>query len=440
MKTLQAVALLVLFSAAMASGQLHCTEAAGTNQPLVCLVPFASSNYVSLPTNQGGAVIQAAAQQAAVPINGSIATQLTQLPVPSGTSGTIILQEKGKLLGGAFDDLGPVLTQRPETVGAKKLYAGVAYQRFRFNALDGTPTGSLQFGFQAQTSKNTVYYDSNSASINFKLDQYVALITYGATKTTDVSVTIPFNSVSVKANSSNFQSYQYANGVYTDQNKDLTPIKNFNAGAASGLGDIKFGVKQLLYGGDGKSLAVAAGFGLRIPSGDAQNFLGSGAYGAEIYGLLAYRSSTAFLSPHVKIGKQWNGPTVLLNPTGAGDIRLPGGMQYEAGTDIKAVPRKVTLSIDVIGNQFTNAPTLSPGILVNPSTAGSQLAPLNAELPENKTYTKINFSSGIKYAPLGTSKLIFYGNVLIQLNNVGLRSDPVPLVGASYNFNFGKAN
>ena len=30
--------------------------------------------------------------------------------------------------------------------------------------------------------------------------------------------------------------------------------------------------------------------------------------------------------------------------------------------------------------------------------------------------------------------LILYGNVLFQANNVGLRSSPVPLVGASYTF------
>ena len=50
----------------------------------------------------------------------------------------------------------------------------------------------------------------------------------------------------------------------------------------------------------------------------------------------------------------------------------------------------------------------------------------------NNTYTPINFSGGVKFSP--ATNFLIYGNAVIQLNNVGLRSDVVPLVGIAYNF------
>jgi hypothetical protein len=38
----------------------------------------------------------------------------------------------------------------------------------------------------------------------------------------------------------------------------------------------------------------------------------------------------------------------------------------------------------------------------------------------------------LKWSP--RPHFLLYGNVLVQLNNVGLRSDPVPLFGIAYNF------
>jgi len=41
-------------------------------------------------------------------------------------------------------------------------------------------------------------------------------------------------------------------------------------------------------------------------------------------------------------------------------------------------------------------------------------------------------SFGLKYRPF--KSLIMYGNVLIQVNNVGLKADPSPSFGISYSF------
>lgn len=429
-------------SAAYLQGQVNCSTNGGITQPLVCLLPFslAGNNNTFLPTSQDNQVAKIL-----LPINGSIAVQLTQLPVPSGATGTITLFDKGSVQGHAFDDLGPVLTDQPGTIGKNHMYLGSSYQRFRFNALDGIGLGDLRLGY-AITDSGTTYYSESDGKINFKLDQYVVSATYGASKTTDISVVVPYNSISLSTLTTNIKEYRFDGTYYTTTAPPPNPplVK----GNANGVGDVTFNVKQLLYGGSGNNLAIAAGFGFRIPSGDVYNYLGSGAYGGDLYGLVSYRSYKYRFSPHFKLGKQWNGPTPILNPTGAGDVRLPGGMQYDAGTDIRIL-KKLTLSVDVLGNQFVNGTSLSAAspIVLGPIPNASNTRPVGSAIPPatltvaqpvNNTYTTINLSSGLKYKP--RRGLLLYGNVLVQTNNVGLRSDPVPLVGASYNFNFGKTD
>lgn len=452
----------IIFPVAYSFAQINCPATTATQLqylPLVCLVPFSVAANVPV----GGNTVTPAIQQSAVPINGTIAAQLTQLPVPSGTSGTIFLIKEGVPQGQRFDDLGPILTDRPETIGNKHIYLGFTYQHFNFNSLDGSSLGALNFGYAAQDSSLPLtYYGSSANSVQFKFDQFVVTGGYGVSPTTDVTVSIPINSVSVSAKQTNIVEYTYNSsstatmaGIPTGYTTGQPTSFLNESGSAKGVGDIKFGVKQLLYGeekngekkGQYRNLVVAAGLALRVPTGDALNFLGSGAYGVDIYGLVSYRNRDSRFSPHFKLGRLWNGSSVLVNSNASGNSPLPGGMEYDAGTDIRISGRRLTLAVDVIGNQFVNGLSLKPSaITLNPTPtpantthAGGGGVPAslrNVLLPANDTYTSVNFSGGIKYNP--TAKLLFYGNVLVQTNNVGLRSDPVPLVGVSYNFNLGK--
>jgi hypothetical protein len=50
----------------------------------------------------------------------------------------------------------------------------------------------------------------------------------------------------------------------------------------------------------------------------------------------------------------------------------------------------------------------------------------------NTDYNETNASIGLKFRPFGN--FIVTGNVLVQLDDAGLRSRAVPLVGVSYSF------
>ena len=131
---MKAKALLLFVSFACAPtvcvfGQIDCS----TSTKLVCELPITSANLTPVGTSQASL----AAQNASSSINASIGTQLTQLPIPSAAVGVVSLRAKGSEIGVPFENLGPILTDRPDTVGRGRLFAGFSYQHFNFNAIDG---------------------------------------------------------------------------------------------------------------------------------------------------------------------------------------------------------------------------------------------------------------------------------------------------------------
>jgi len=408
-------------------GQVDCT----TSTKLVCQFPFSSQTlgvFATGTTNQ--TALAKATEAVATPINASIATQLTQLPIPSATVGVVTLQKKGSEFGTAFDNLGPVLTDRPDTVGKGHIFMGFSYQHFNFNALEGHDLANIPIGFNFFPSGNVESFDAENNQVSFQLDQYVGVATYGIAKGTDLSVVVPFNSVSLTVSTSNFLGYNLdtSKDTYSHVVPSTTTVSS--TGSASGVGDITVIFKQMLLGREGSRGAVAAGASARFPSADSLNYLGSGAFGGNVYGLFEYR---ARIAPHLKVSYQWNGDSQVMNLQAAPNTRLPGGLQYAAGADLKVV-RSLTLAVDLLGNQFLNTPSFSLGTI--PLPAGSGLPPgltsIASVTPVSNTYTTANFSGGLKWSP--KAHFLLYGNVLVQLNNVGLRSDPVPLFGIAYNF------
>ncbi|HTY83206.1 MAG TPA: hypothetical protein VMB19_03260, partial [Silvibacterium sp.] len=137
---------------------------------------------------------------------------------------------------------------------------------------------------------------------------------------------------------------------------------------------------------------------------------------------------------------QWNSETEL-NPNlvrPGTNLALPGGLQYDVGADWSAT-KKLTVAGDLLGNQFLNAPRLTHAYtkLSYTNTPANQPPPTaTVYLPTvslyNSSYWINDLSVGAKWNPW--RNIIVTGNVLFQLNNVGMRARPTPLVGVSYKF------
>jgi Putative MetA-pathway of phenol degradation len=415
-----------------AFGQVDCT----TSTKLVCEVPAAAGVIATAAVgNSSGSVT--AAKNAVAPIsqaiNSAIGSQLTQLPIPSASAGTVSLKQEGSPLGIPYTNLGPILTDRADTIGRHEIFAGFSYQHFNFNAIDGIDLNQLNIGITFQqtftgiggVSDTQTIYGTSQTAISFKVDQYVGLLTYGLTRTTDVSVVVPFPQITLNSTTFNPKTYVYdANaGQYINETRPGTfPTR----GSSDGVGDVILRVKQSLLGWEGRRPAISAGADLRLPSGDALNYLGSGAYGVNVYGLFEYRRR---VTPRLKFGYQWNGASQLVNINAPSSSRLPGGLQYDAGADY-SLNRHLTFAADVLGSQYVNSASIFNSQLNITTPNPSNVPTLAAVASTPKTYTSANFSGGAKLY-LGRH-WIFYGNVLVALNNVGLRSDPVPLGGVSF--------
>jgi hypothetical protein len=427
-----------------ALAQVNCA----TSNKLTCLIPFNTR-----ATQPGTAGNQAQA------FNAAFAAQLSQLPIPSSATGVIVV--KGPNGEDRYlEDLGPILTDRARTIGKHRLFLGFSFQQFNFTNINGNNLGQVPIvlisttqGTNGQGMPATIdQYTAQSLNISFKFNQYVGIVTYGLTAQDDISLIVP----AIRVSLSSGQVVYGPSGYLTQYNVDhatqqlLYTIKAkipTLSGVASGVGDILANYKHEFS--KTSKTRFAAGFLVRFPTGDSLNYLGSGAYGFNPYAVVSY---DAAVSPHARLGYIWNGTTDLIQtttgspsgncpPSCSNPARLPGGLQYDIGVDAKVIQR-VSIAVDLLGNQYQNSPTLVPTTLTIPPNSPPTPPPI-ATLPNtvllNSTYTINDFSVGFKWRPFNRENsslngLLVYGNALFQLNNVGLRTEPVPLAGISYTF------
>lgn len=421
--------LLVCVSSTVAIGQISCNPGSSASTKLVCQIPFSTGVF----TNNSSASASTTALRNATAFNSAIATQVSQLPVASSSSGIIVVYKAG--VPETFNNLGPILTDRAQTIGKHKLFLGFTASQFVFTHIDGINLKNVPFTYEATATNPSTgavlsdTYTSESTNIHFKVNQYVAVGTFGITNRIDVSAVVPMERISIGAETYNTEAY-ILNAYNVLVLGPYSVPSTYVPGTARGIGDITFNGKGMLWHGERST--ISAGFNLRTPTGDALNYLGSGAWGFNPYLSVSYLSR---VSPHAKVGYQWNTSTELNNPTGTGNEALPGGFQYDAGADWACL-RHVTLVGDILGSQYLNATRLVlsttplPTPVTNPPTPSTVFLPTVAT--SNRSYTVNDVSAGLKWNPF--RDLVLSGNALYQINNDGLRTRIVPMVGISYKF------
>jgi hypothetical protein len=420
--------LLAALSSTGAMGQINCTGGPAQYK-LVCQFPFSTgalSNDTALGSGQAGTQALQTATAVATSLNIAMASQVSQLPVASASAGTVVVYKGG--VPETFNNLGPILTDRGQTIGKGRVFIGFSGSQYVFDNIDKNPLSTLPFAFSRAAylggTLQSTTYTTEGLRLAFKLNQYVGIATVGLSNKVDVSAIIPFERVSLGAttgqstnyvvNSSNALVYQY------------TKPGSYSSGIADGIGDATFNVKTMISNGERSSFA--AEMNVRTPTGDDLNFLGSGAWGFNPYLIYSY---LAKFSPHAKIGYQWNTKTELNNPKGisGGNQSLPGGLVYDVGGDY-AMMRRMTVAVDLLGSQFLNTPAIATSsVAVTGLPSGTSVI---TSTPVTSSYSVNNFSAGLKISPVGN--LVLAGNVLVQLNKNGLHTRPTPLVGISYKF------
>jgi hypothetical protein len=451
---------------------------------LACVMPNLYGPYgLVLPNSDFPAQFNSSFQSAFSALNDAIATQITLLPIASPASGFTYVFDNGTgVYRRSAESFGPILTERAETIGRGKLHVGGTFQRFRFDTIDGKPLHNWPAIFTHQVGTGpggaaepyeTQFLTTNN-SLDLKVNQFTLFGTYGLTNRIDVSVAIPFLQIGMNAASyatinrtvntepaivngvlqpccsagppyanyfdpanpatsltNTFSNNQYAPDIRTNPTKTNNLYWDPSRHDAAGLGDVTLRFKGSIYHSDRMTMAVLTD--LRLPTGDEMNLLGSGAIGWKPFVALSVRSGP--ITPHFNLGYQWNGLSILAGNAITGTkANLPGYAFFSAGTDV-GLSRRFTVAVDYIGQELINAPRVAVATFTSqaPLVSTGQIGSFGTASPiANQTYNQSNLAVGLKANVL--DRFVVSSNLLIALNDGGLREKVVPLIGLSYTF------
>jgi hypothetical protein len=369
--------------------------------------------------------------------NIALVRQLVALPVPSPASGfTYSFDSSTGTFARSTQSFGPILADRAETIGRGKFAFGYSLQQFTFKTFDGLPLSHIPAVFthdDAQLGGGRADVITTQNAIAASVTQWTAFLTYGVRERLDLSLAVPIvhTSLSVvsdatirRIGTSGSPSVHFFRDA--DAPGTFGNARRFSAeGSASGVGDIVLRAKVPAL--KTPRAGVALGLEARLPAGAEEDLIGSGSFGLRAGGVVS--SSYGRISPHVNIGYQWNGPTVL-----AGDIAtrqkgdLPNEIWYVAGADV-GVERRLSLAFDVIGRRVGDSPRLTRRDFV----AQGPAAPTYADIAFSQgTLNLVSGAFGVKFNVAGT--LLGTFNLLVNYNDAGLRTKVTPLIGVEYGF------
>lgn len=383
-----------------------------------------------LPTGDThSAHFNSAFQQEFTQFGVALTSQLASVPLPSPASGfTYEFDSELGVFQRTSQSFGPILAERAETIGGGRFTFGFTFQNFTFDTIEGLDVDNVPSVFTHDDAfllggREDVVTTSNS--INARVNQFTAFLSYGLTDRLVLSLAIPVVSTELTvisdARVQRLGTDEPDIHFFREQDDTIGDRRTFTAfGSASGLGDLTLRLKGRATG------SFALGLDVRVPSGDEENLLGVGAPGVRPFLVLSH-SGEAF-SPHLNVGYLWNGSSVLGgNPATGEQADLPDQVTYVVGADF-GVSSRFTFVIDVLGSYLIDAPRLF--------TTDFQALDGRSTFPtigfENDSYNLLSGAVGFKLNVV--ESLLLDVNLLFNLDNNGLRDKITPLVGFEYAF------
>ncbi len=391
--------------------------------------------------------------------NGSLIRQLTNVPLGSSTGGfTFTFDEKTGTYTRGSNSFGPSFTERANTIGDRKLSAGFTFQHSSFDSFGDLDLkdGSINFYLPhtdccspaaPPPSSNIPGLEGDllQASLQLKAtaDTFAFMANYGVTARFDVGVALPITRVSLDAtvNGAIIRLSTFASPTvhtFGETGQDQIRKTFTSSGSASGIGDIVVRTKYALYSSG--NTGVAAGFDLRLPTGDEEELLGLGATQGKIYGIASFTGGR--VSSHFNFG-------YTMSSSGSESFVLSASdeMNYTGAVEFVAHPR-LTVVVDFLGRSFIDSGTVAAqnqeytyrvgaGADATVPTQVSRANPLSGE-----PYRQLALSPGNLNVLLGAvggkfnllPNFLISGNVLFPLANSGLRDRLTIAFGLDYAF------
>jgi hypothetical protein len=375
-------------------------------------------------------------------LTSGLANQVGALPNPSSGGFTYTFSPTLGVFTRTTDSFGPIFSERGETTGQGKITLTASYNRHTFDSIDGVSlrSGDLKqqvIGFFPDRRR------VNILNVREEIDADVFTLggLYGVTDRLDVGIIVPILRVKLKERVTReaFIDCFLTGPIVLDR----CPIRSTgrddrflpNERESTGLGDIVLRAKYQAWewpdilGGRitlGGLLEVKAPTGsdgdrealgnpriiTQTPTGridDAQVTLGDPPRGTGIFRvkpLLIASGSWGGFSPHINVGAELGETDGITND-----------LVFAVGADITTLADRVTIAIDVLGRHAfkVDRPKITP------------TGPVGEANPDQFTG-----SFGVKINPIATV-LVFF-NLLVPLNETGVRDNLTPTVGVEWSF------
>ena len=355
------------------------------------------------------------------------------VPLPSPASG--FTYEFDPTLGvfrRTTQSFGPILADRADTVGARRVSLGFASQRFTFDTVEDLDLRQVPALFTHDNAhllggREDVVTTVNS--IEVAVNQFTSFVTFGVTDRLDVSVALPLltNEVTVvsEATVQRLGTTNPLTHFFRLSDGEVGNRRLFTAfGSASGLGDVTVRLKGRIARRG--AAGFAAGVDVRLPTGDHLNLLGTGAVGVKPFGIASAMYGS--VSPHLNVSYEWNGSSVLAgNPATGRAADFPDQVAYAAGADVRANSR-LTLAFDLLGRFVIDAERLRRRDFL--ALDGRSVFP-------TITFSRDSFnalSGAIGFKLNAFERVLINANLLVALDHHGVRDRVSPLVSLEYAF------
>ena len=376
----------------------------------------------------------ATARELTLFLQGAITLGIATVPAPSAGSGeTFRLSALGIPVRNEEKSLGPIFAERALTLGKGNFLLGANLTVLRFENLRGTPLEDLQFNVVQRDlppegpplGDPAIERTYLSVTTRMAFEARVAnlFMTAGLTDRLDVGVLVPI----VQATISGFSDAEIIIGEGED------PAAGFSFGGptedpqlrersvvpqerATGLGDISIRGKYRFTESE-EALGLALLTDIRLPTGRDKDFLGSPGAWVQALGVLSLDAGRG-LTPHA------NGGVVLRSGEGQRNA-LVMAMGFDHLTS-----ERLTIAGEILAQRPLGPNPLVRGEVTIRNNVGQDTSIPSSNLPTLRD----NIFDGALGAKVRLWKVVALGNVIVPLNDGGLRSQTLWTFGLQASF------
>lgn len=424
---------------------LAATPSAGQFEDLSNLIPdLLDRTIVLFPAGHEAHFIESsdALREAGIQINRSIVGQLSTFPVGTSAGGfTYTYNAELGIFERSTSSFGTLFGERGQTVGKGKWNFGFNLFSVDYDSIDDLDlrNGDINFSLNHLdtnldgTTTNTFFEgDLVLADVALDLSTETAVLfgTFGVTERFDIGFALPLVRVDLDARlrttidrlaSSGFSDPPFHR--FPDGSDEQT---FFTSDSASGLGDVLVRSKYTLARSDSGAFAVA--LDVRLPTGDEDDLLGTGATQAKLF----FISSGQFgrFSPYANFG--------YTSSSGGSDLigDLSDEINFAAGFSV-GLHERVTFGIDAVWRTLLDANQLSVGSETHLFRRHDEDFIRNTQRAVLETSTDdLNILLGAAGFKINvTGGVLISASVAFTLSDDGLRDeDPIPILGVDFSF------